>query len=635
MARTMNYKIPALLPVLIAAITLGPTVLAAEHISQQISSNRAQPTQLQQQREHSQQQLASPQTLLVAMTKAQRKLTTTESNGAKADTINGNTQAVDTVKNIINSKTTIAEIQAKKTVTKAPAKAPQALEYEYDKLSRLTRAVLPNRQLEINYVYDAMGNRLVRRTDTLSDEVVSENHSFSVVQPANLQAAPFQNLTLAWDHGAPQGWRGHYSVYLGETYPPSLYKSGLTEKSLHISALDYAQSAFLQIKVIDRRGNVHTSPIWTLSPLDTDNDAIPDHIESRLCTDMQNPDTDNDGLLDGLEDKPIFGVIYPQETDPCNSDTDGDLIPDGWELNNSLNPLDAGDADSDTDGDSFSALAEYLSDTDPSRFDSAPVGIELNFEGASLPEVLSWIDEGDQPWRLDQSEPLQGAQSLKSGTLGNYQSSVIKTHVLSTGGMVRFDLKLSPSYSGVLKFYLDDQLLQTWQGNWNGVPQTTVVFDLPAGAHELKWRSWRSYKYEYDNSDHTAWIDRLFISAEEDSDADTVADSWELRYFSHLDEDLSQDSDGDGFSALQEYRSGTDPNQSKSAPTSVGVNRPSGIKGDKTIGDRPFASAATIVSRDFSASRQSTHKSNNYSEYNFLYAGVTDTWLNYLQRSDP
>ena len=202
--------------------------------------------------------------------------------------------------------------------------------------------------------------------------------------------------------------------------------------------------------------------------------------------------------------------------------------------------------------------------------------------------------------------------------------------------MVRFDLKLSPSYSGVLKFYLDDQLLQTWQGNWNGVPQTTVVFDLPAGAHELKWRSWRSYKYyQYDNSDHTAWIDRLFISAEEDSDADTVADSWELRYFSHLDEDLSQDSDGDGFSALQEYRSGTDPNQSKSAPTSVGVNRPSGIKGDKTIGDRPFASAATIVSRDFSASRQSTHKSNNYSEYNFLYAGVTDTWLNYLQRSDP
>ena len=136
---------------------------------------------------------------------------------------------------------------------------------------------------------------------------------------------------------------------------------------------------------------------------------------------------------------------------------------------------------------------------------------------------------------------------------------MIKTHVVSIGGIVRFDLKVD-SYYDTLQFYLDDQLLEEWSRNsMNGVSQTTAVFYLPAGAHELKWRCYKPYYGPYYGGD-SFWLDRLFISIEEDSDADGAMDSWELRYFGHLDEDLSQDSDGDGLTHLQEYESGTDPN---------------------------------------------------------------------------
>jgi hypothetical protein len=292
---------------------------------------------------------------------------------------------------------------------------------------------------------------------------------------------------------------------------------------------------------------------------DSDADDVIDSWELRYFGHL-----DEDLFLDPDEDGLTHLQEYQAKTAPDAADTDNDLIPDGWELDNGLDPLDASDASSDTDADGFSALEEYVSGDDPNWFDSAPIGIEFDFEGENLPESLSWIHEGNQPWELDQSDPLQGAQSLKSsGTLGSNQSSVIKTHVMSTGGIVRFDLKLVEGhYWDRLEFYLDDQLLQEWRGS---TPLTTAVFDLPAGAHELKWRYHEPY-YTSANLSYAVWIDRLFISMEADSDADDVIDSWELRYFGHLDEDLFLDPDEDGLTHLQEYESGTDPNQSDSAP---------------------------------------------------------------------
>ena len=49
------------------------------------------------------------------------------------------------------------------------------------------------------------------------------------------------------------------------------------------------------------------------------------------------------------------------------TDTDGDGMPDAWEIAHGLNPTNPADANLDSDGDGFSNLQEYLAGTDPAN----------------------------------------------------------------------------------------------------------------------------------------------------------------------------------------------------------------------------------------------------------------------------
>ena len=56
-------------------------------------------------------------------------------------------------------------------------------------------------------------------------------------------------------------------------------------------------------------------------------------------------------------------------------DTDGDGMPDGWEVLHGLNPFDPSDAHEDPDGDGLTNLEEYLAGTDPTNPDTDGDGI--------------------------------------------------------------------------------------------------------------------------------------------------------------------------------------------------------------------------------------------------------------------
>lgn len=108
------------------------------------------------------------------------------------------------------------------------------------------------------------------------------------------------------------------------------------------------------------------------------------------------PDSDDDGMdddwetthfggltADGTSDADSDGLTDLQEhdhyLDPHLADTDGDHIPDGWELDNGLNPR-WDDASQDPDTDRFTNGREYQDDTDPMdgtshRFFPHPSGI--------------------------------------------------------------------------------------------------------------------------------------------------------------------------------------------------------------------------------------------------------------------
>lgn len=61
----------------------------------------------------------------------------------------------------------------------------------------------------------------------------------------------------------------------------------------------------------------------------------------------------------------------------------------------------------------------------------------------------------------------------------------------------------------------------------------------------------------------------IALSPRADNDLDGLADAWEYEMFGNLDQDASGDTDGDGFSNLQEFRSGTHPGERGEAPVSA------------------------------------------------------------------
>lgn len=86
----------------------------------------------------------------------------------------------------------------------------------------------------------------------------------------------------------------------------------------------------------------------TAEEKDTDNDSVPDYLESYFGTDISKEDTDGDGLSDYIE---LF-VIF---TDPLLEDTDADGVNDGYE---------------DADGDGLTNLQELEINTDLSKVDT-------------------------------------------------------------------------------------------------------------------------------------------------------------------------------------------------------------------------------------------------------------------------
>ncbi len=94
---------------------------------------------------------------------------------------------------------------------------------------------------------------------------------------------------------------------------------------------------------------------------DTDLDGIDDCTETKLGLDPNDPadaaqDRDGDGLSNAEE--------IALGTNLDSADSDGDGMPDKWEVDMQLNPLED-DADLDTDGDGFTNLEEFQNGTSP------------------------------------------------------------------------------------------------------------------------------------------------------------------------------------------------------------------------------------------------------------------------------
>jgi hypothetical protein len=95
---------------------------------------------------------------------------------------------------------------------------------------------------------------------------------------------------------------------------------------------------------------------------DTDCDGMPDDWEEDNDLDPLDPtDADDDPDSDDLTNR----EEYENDTDPHDADTDGDGIPDGWEVEHGLDPTDPTDANANPDRDGCTNYQEYINNTDP------------------------------------------------------------------------------------------------------------------------------------------------------------------------------------------------------------------------------------------------------------------------------
>jgi predicted MPP superfamily phosphohydrolase len=103
--------------------------------------------------------------------------------------------------------------------------------------------------------------------------------------------------------------------------------------------------------------------------LDSDGDGLTTAEEYTVDTDPTDSDCDGDFILDGDEDDDADGLTTVEElaanTDPALADTDYDLLLDGYEISNSLDAGTAQSIESDADGDGHSDIEEYFTGTDP------------------------------------------------------------------------------------------------------------------------------------------------------------------------------------------------------------------------------------------------------------------------------
>ncbi|MFL5357931.1 Ig-like domain-containing protein [Archangium sp.] len=148
----------------------------------------------------------------------------------------------------------------------------------------------------------------------------------------------------------PQGLNTDLAVFVADA-DPSTKTDPLKADTDGGSVSDGAED-------VNHNGRVdagETNPLVASDDLrDSDNDGIPDAIETATGTDPNDPDTDHDGIPDGIEDKNHDGKVDPGETDPRSADTDGDGLPDGVEDKNHDGIVDPGETDptkADTDGD--------------------------------------------------------------------------------------------------------------------------------------------------------------------------------------------------------------------------------------------------------------------------------------------
>lgn len=240
------------------------------------------------------------------------------------------------------------------------------------------------------------------------------------------------------------------------------------------------------------------------------------------------PDADGDGVNDYNDNCPTSPNADQNDIDldvlgdVCDTDRDGDGLPNDYETSIGANPDDRSDATADFDEDGYSNAFEYAKGTDPRDADSKPPVLSnllLDFEDGVMPAFFMQAAAGPFRWSVDAANGNPG-KSLVARTGEEAVSTLTWTDVF-TKGTLRLDVRMSDEDYGDYLSILIDGVTQTSIYSYASVWQT-YEFTLAAGVHTIEIRFNGGYV-----DAGSAWLDNVRYDEwlPPDDDADGVADS--------------------------------------------------------------------------------------------------------------
>jgi len=217
-------------------------------------------------------------------------------------------------------------------------------------------------------------------------------------------------------------------------------------------------------------------------------------------------------------------------------DTDGDGLPDWWEMQH-FGDLDE-DGAGDFDDDGLTNLEEFQVETDPSNADTDGDGV------SDLVELLLGGDPTDPNSVPDLESDISGQVTYSGGQTG----TIFVVAVPDSNGwdhVASSEIAAPGAYSITNVPLLSNLWVKAWR-------------DAAANGTNDPWEAVGSHVYNPLYLTNEAVGVDIDLS-DPDSDGDGLPDWWEMLHFGGLDWDGAGDLDGDGLTNLQEFQLGTDP----------------------------------------------------------------------------
>jgi len=378
--------------------------------------------------------------------------------------------------------------------------------------------LISNRQLsiipELNSIFLSNGN-------IISMDSMANTHSLS----SNISDASYPSgnlITVSEDKSALQIWSDSFELV------QSINKGSNADLRL------LYDSTYLGVIQVTKTNTI-ISRYDLIAGGDADSDSVDDLYDN--CPEDSN--TEQEDL-----DSDHIG-------DVCDSDIDGDLIPNSIEILNSLNPRDDSDKAKDKDSDGLPNFYEYLIGTDISEPSSAPLNgkFTINFDDGLIPDYIIssggyWFTASDD--NGDEGFDLRGPAAIANRPLPYI---MFYAYFDGTGKLTyeatSYNYYYYSQYPDLLKVYIDGFSQTPTYGGWEG--DYIDVSNFSAGMHQVKIELQIPGSTFGEHDGHLIIDDIRYTPYEEpDEDSDGVPDTLDNCYWDYNPTQSDSDRDGVG-----------------------------------------------------------------------------------------